>query len=88
MAFTEEIAYPLSVQRAGVLVYMSDASNRVIVCGREVSPERIAACLNACRDISTEDLELCGEDAFNRNWNLRRLAQDAMFNSGNAAKVE
>lgn len=49
---------------------------------------RIAACLNACRDISTEDLELCGENAFNRNWNLRQFAQYAMFNGGDSAKGE
>jgi len=51
---------------------------------------RIAACLNACRDISTEDLEMCCEEevAFHRNWMMRQIVQNAMFSIGDAAEGE
>lgn len=86
-----DIEYPVECEEGSYCV--RDAHYMIVAVGGDpgeysdvvakIRARRISAALNACRDISTEDLEGIGgeELPFKRNWRLRQAFQDLLFAS-------
>lgn len=55
-----EIAYPVEVLEMAGSVGVIDSTGQLTCAGGDMDARRIAACLNACRSLTTEQLERDG----------------------------